>query len=237
MSAASAAAVEGFKRAAAQRAAEEVSSGMAVGLGTGSTAALAVRRLAQLLAADRLRQILGFPTSGSTAALASSLGIPLADQAELPQLDLALDSADEVAPEGSLLKGGGGALVREKIVAQASRRVVIAIDAGKLSRRLGERRALPVAVVPFGWRGQARFLESLGAKVRLRRAQADETFHTEDGCLILDCEFGPIADPRALAEKLGARAGVVGHGLFLGLATELVIAGPSGIEFREVRRS
>lgn len=227
---------EALKRAAAERAAELVESGMAVGLGTGSTAALAVRRIGQRLSEGGLREILGVATSGSTARLAADLGIPLADLADLPDLDLTVDGADEVAPDGGLIKGGGGALLREKIVAQASRRVAIAVDASKLSGALGQRHRLPVAVAAFGWRGQARFLESLGAEVRLRRGPSGDPFTTEDGCLVLDCDFGPIADPAALAGQLDARAGVFEHGLFLGLATELVVGRPSGVELRAVAR-
>lgn len=226
-----------LKRAAAEVAAERVESGMAVGLGSGTTAALAVQRLGERLAQGGLRDILGVATSGATASLAAKLGIPLADAEDLPDLDLTLDGADEVAPDGSLIKGGGGALLREKVVAQASRRVVIAVDASKLSERLGQRHWLPIAVMPFGWRGQARFLESLGAKARLRRGPGGEPFCTQDACLILDCDFGPIADPRGLADRLDARAGIAAHGLFLGLATNLVIAGPSGVEQRELVRA
>ncbi len=233
----SAPSTDALKRAAAERAAERVEPGMRVGFGTGTTASLAVREVGHRLAKGALRDVVGVATSSSTAALAAQLGIRLADIAELPDLDLTLDGADEITPDGALIKGGGGALLREKMAAQASRRVVIAADASKLSPALGQRRALPVAVAPFGWRGQARFLESLGARVQLRREPGGEPFVTEDGCLVLDCAFGPIADPRALAAALDARAGVVAHGLFLDLATELVIAGPAGVEVREVGRA
>lgn len=207
-------------------------SGMVVGLGTGSTAAFAVQRLAELRAQGQLLDVRGVPTSRQTEALARGLGVPLTSLDEHPVLDVTVDGADEVAPDLSLIKGGGGALLREKVVAQASRRVVIIVDAAKLSPRLGTRHALPVEVLPFGWRSQALFLESLGARVTPRRDAAGEPFHTDQGNLVLDCGFGPLEQPEVLAARLGARAGVVGHGLFLGLTTDLVVAGPGGVEHR-----
>jgi len=206
--------------------------GLVVGLGTGSTAAFAVQRLAELRAQGRLTAVRGVPTSRQTEALARGLGVPLTTLEEHPVLDVTVDGADEVAPDLSLIKGGGGALLREKVVAQASRRVVIVVDAAKLSPQLGTRQALPVEVLPFGWRSQALFLESLGARVTPRRDAAGEPFLTDQGNLVLDCHFGPIDAPAALAARLDARAGVVGHGLFLGLATDLVVAGPHGVEHR-----
>ncbi|MCP3140273.1 ribose-5-phosphate isomerase RpiA [Pyxidicoccus xibeiensis] len=206
--------------------------GMVVGLGTGSTSAFAVHRLAALRAQGRLLDVRGVPTSRETEALAHGLGVPLTTLEEHPELDVTVDGADEVAPDFSLIKGGGGALLREKVVAQASRRVVIVVDAGKLSPRLGTRWALPVEVLPFGWRSQALFLESLGARVSVRHGAEGAPFHTDQGNLVLDCAFGPLPHPEALALRLGARAGIVGHGLFLGLATDLVIAGPQGVEHR-----
>jgi ribose 5-phosphate isomerase A len=206
--------------------------GMVVGLGTGSTATFAVHRLAELRAEGRLLDVLGVPTSRETETLARGLGVPLTTLEEHPVLDVTVDGADEVAPDLSLIKGGGGALLREKVVAQASRRVVIVVDAGKLSPRLGTRWPLPVEVLPFGWRSQALFLESLGAGVTLRRGADGAPFHTDQGNLVLDCGFGPIDHPEELALRLGARAGVVEHGLFLALTTDLVVAGPRGVEHR-----
>ncbi|HZI15063.1 MAG TPA: ribose-5-phosphate isomerase RpiA [Myxococcus sp.] len=206
--------------------------GMVVGLGTGSTAAFAVRHLAALRARGQLLDVEGVPTSQATEALARALGVPLTTLEAHPVLDVTVDGADEVAPDLSLIKGGGGALLREKVVAQASRRVVIIVEAGKLSPRLGTRWPLPVEVLPFGWRSQALFLESLGARVTVRVDAHGAPFHTDGGNLVLDCAFGPLEHPAELAARLGARAGVVGHGLFLGLATDLVVAGPGGVEHR-----
>ena len=148
-------------------------------------------------------------------------------------VDITIDGADEVDRTLNLIKGGGGALLREKIVAQASRRVVIVVDQSKLSPRIGTHWALPVEVLEFGASAHRRFLESIGATVTLRTNSGD-VFRTDQGNMILDSRFGPIADPAALAIELGAHAGIVEHGLFIGLAHDLFIAGASGV--RHVRR-
>lgn len=221
-----------LKRAAAERAVDFIQPGMVVGLGTGSTAAYAVRRLGALLSAGTLKDVVGIPTSHATEALAVSLGVPLTTLDMHPVVDLTIDGADEVAPDLSLIKGGGGALLREKVVAQASRREIIVVDAVKLSPRLGTKWPVPVEVLPFGWRSQALFLESLGARVVVRLALDGAPYHTDQGNVVLDCDFGPISDPAALAAKLESRAGVMAHGLFLNLTTDLVVAGPEGITHR-----
>lgn len=223
---------DGFKRAAAERAVEFVQPGMVVGLGSGSTSAFVVRRLAELRARGQLTDVVGVPTSLATEALARSLGVPLTTLEAHPVLDVAIDGADEVAPDLSLIKGGGGAMLREKVVAQASRRVVIVVDAAKLSPKLGSRWPVPVEVLAFGWRSQALYFESLGARVTLRVAPGGAPFQTDQGNLVLDCAFGPIERPAELAALLASRAGVLGHGLFVGLTTDLVVAGPQGLEHR-----
>jgi len=146
---------------------------------------------------------------------------------------LTIDGADEVDPNLDLIKGGGGALLREKIVAQASRREIIVVDESKLSPALGTRWAVPVEVVPFGWRTQALYLESLGADVNLRQDRNRKTFTTDQGNLILDCQFGPLSQPADLAAKLNSRTGIVEHGLFLDLATDLIVAGAEGVRHIE----
>ncbi|HVG63006.1 MAG TPA: ribose-5-phosphate isomerase RpiA [Hyalangium sp.] len=221
-----------YKRLAAERAVELIQQGMVIGLGSGSTSALVVRRLAALRAEGKLTHVVGVPTSLETESLARSLGVPLTTLEEKPVLDLAIDGADEVDPDLALIKGGGGALLREKIVAQASRRLIIVVDAGKLSPRLGTRWAVPVEVLPFGWRSQALFLEGLGARVTRRDARDGAPYRTDQGHFILDCAFGPIARPAELATKLEARAGIVEHGLFIGMTSELIVAGPQGVEHR-----
>ncbi|HSN75169.1 MAG TPA: ribose-5-phosphate isomerase RpiA [Anaerolineae bacterium] len=221
-----------YKRAAAHRAVRFVESGMKVGLGTGSTAIHATRRIAELLHAGELRDIVAFATSKATHDEAVRLGIPMLNDDLPADLDLVIDGADEIDPALGVIKGGGGALLREKIVAQACRRVVIIADESKLSPQLGTQWPVPVEVLPFGWRSQARFLESLGAAWTIRLTPDGNQFVTDSGNMILDCAFGPIADAPGLAATLGARAGIVEHGLFIGLATDLVVAGPDGIEHR-----
>jgi ribose 5-phosphate isomerase A len=219
-----------FKRAAAVRAVEFVQSGMKLGLGTGSTAIYATRCIGEMLDSGELRDIVAFATSKGTLAEAIRLGIPMLPD-DLPcDLDLTIDGADEVDPELNVIKGGGGALLREKIVAQVSRRVVIVVDETKPSPRLGTHWPVPVEVIPFGWRSQARYLESLGATYTVRRQSDGSQLVTDSGNMILDCHFGPIADVRGLAAVLGARAGIVEHGLFIGLTTDLIVAGAGGIQ-------
>jgi ribose 5-phosphate isomerase A len=219
-----------FKQQAAEYAAGLIQPGMIVGLGHGSTAIWAVRRIAALLHDGRLAGILGVPCSVAIEAEAHELGIPLTTLDDHPMIDLTIDGADEIAPNLDVIKGGGGALLREKIVAQATRRQVIVADASKRSPALGTRFAVPVEVVSFGLRTHIAYLESLGARVTLRREADGTPFLTNHGNLILDCAFGPIADPAALATRIRARAGIVEHGLFLGLVAEVVIAGERGIE-------
>lgn len=221
---------ERYKQQAAYHAVEFVQPGMVVGLGTGSTATFAVQRLGELLREGELRDIVGIPSSREIEALARSLGIPLTTLEEHPEIDLTIDGADEVDPKMNLIKGGGGALLHEKIVAQASRREMIIVDDSKPSPALGTRHSLPVEVVTFGWGSQAKFLESLGATVTVRRSADGIPFITDSGNMILDCAFGPIAQPAELAARLKARTGIVDHGLFIGLATDLIIAGANGIQ-------
>ena len=218
-----------LKQQAAERAVEFIESGMVVGLGHGSTALCAVRRIAELLKSGALRGIVGIPCSVVIGDEAQSLGIPLTTLEDHPVVDLTIDGADEVDPHLNLIKGGGGALLREKIVAQSSKREVIAVDESKLSPVLGTRWAVPVEVVAFGWRPQAEFLESLGARVTLRTHTDGTIFETDQGNLILDANFGPIANPGALAEQMARRVGIVEHGLFVGLATDVIVAGATGI--------
>ena len=218
-----------YKQQAAEHAAEFVHSGMIVGLGTGSTAIFATRLIGRLLHDGLLKDIVGFATSKAVWEEAVRLGIPLMPE-EMPHvIDVAIDGTDEVDGDLNLIKGGGGALLREKIVAQASRRVIIVADDSKLSPRLGTHHAVPVEVLTFGRHSQLRYLESLGAQVEVRSNPDASPFLTDSGNLIVDCNFGPIANPVELADRLNTRAGIVEHGLFLGLATDLIIAGRDGV--------
>jgi ribose 5-phosphate isomerase A len=221
-------AAQTYKQQAADHVLTYIRSGMIVGLGAGSTALLALRGLAALLASGALRDIRGIPCARVIEAEARRLGIPLTTLEEHPVIDLTFDGADEVDPALNVIKGGGGALLREKIVAQASRCEIIIVDESKLSPALGVQWAVPVEVIPFGWRTQAAYLAGLGAAVHLRERDG-APFMTDQGNLILDCNFGPIGGPAALAARMDARTGIVAHGLFLGLATEVIVAGPSGV--------
>jgi ribose 5-phosphate isomerase A len=204
---------------------------MIVGLGTGSTAIYATRRLWQLLRDGTLRDVVAVATSRSTAQAAQELGIPLLADDFAGEIDVTIDGADEAlsGPDLHLIKGGGGALLREKIVAESSRRWVVVVDDSKLSARLGTQRPVPVEVVQFGWRRQAEYLRGLGADFTLRMQSGGIPFLTDQGNLLLDCAFGPIADPAALAVAIRARAGVVEHGLFIGLTSDLIVAGAGGV--------
>ncbi len=222
-----------LKRQAAEYAVRYVDSGMAVGLGTGSTAIFAVRYIGELLRTGTLNNIVAFATSKVTAQEAVRLNIPMLPD-DLPRsLDVTIDGADEVDPQLNLIKGGGGALLREKLVAQNTAREIIVVDDSKLSPRLGTRHVLPVEVLPFGWRAVAHYLETLGAKYVVRQGADGSEYRTDQGNMILDCNFGPIANPAQLADQLNRRAGIVEHGLFIGLTHLLVASGPSGI--REIR--
>jgi ribose 5-phosphate isomerase A len=218
---------EALKRQAAERAVEMVRDGMVVGLGTGSTARYAVEALAARVQGGL--DILGIPTSEATAGLARRLGLRLTGFAEHPRIDLAIDGADEVE-RGSLalIKGHGGALLREKIVAAASDRVVIIVDDSKLVVQLG-RGAVPVEVVGFGWEATQRRLETLGAAATLRRAPDGAAIVTDGGNVLFDCAFGPIADPADCARRIKAIAGVIESGLFVGFADRVIVAGAAGI--------
>lgn len=221
--------ISNLKQKAAERAVEFVESGMVVGLGHGSTAAYAVRCLARSLHEGQLQNILGIACSREVEEQAQELGIPLTTLDEHPTVNVTIDGADEVDPHLNLIKGGGGALLREKIVAQASTRQIIVVDGSKLSPALGTRSPVPVEVVSFGWRAQAACLASLGARVVLRQESGGAPFKTDQGNLILDCHFGAIRDPAQLAARLNERAGIVEHGLFLDLATDVIVASSQGI--------
>ena len=223
-----------LKKEAAEHAVRYISSGMTVGLGTGSTAIFAIRRIGAMLQSGELKNIVGFATSRGSWDAAVELKIPMLTE-DLPKgIDVTIDGADEVDPQLNLIKGGGGALLREKLVAQASKREIIVVDESKLSSRLGTLHVLPIEVLPFGWRSQARFLESLGAKYVVRQTPDGREYHTDQGNLILDCDFGPIADVEKLAVELDQRAGIVEHGLFLNLTHTVVVAAATGV--RELAR-
>jgi len=228
--------VEAQKRAAAERALAFVRPGMRLGLGTGSTA----RHFIELLA-ERVRAglaVSAVPTSEATRAQAERAGIALTTLDETPELDLTVDGADEVAPDLSLIKGGGGALLREKIVSAASARMIVIADQSKWVDALG-RFPLPIEIVPFGATVTQRAIEAVAAEVGcagpalLRATQDGHPFVTDGGHWLVDAQLQRIADPLALAARLSAIPGVMEHGLFIGLARTAIIAGPSGVRVVE----
>jgi ribose 5-phosphate isomerase A len=215
------------KQRAAEAAVALVESGMVVGVGAGSTAALAAAALAARVRQGLLRELSFVPCSSAVEEHLRSLGLvprPLADH---PRIDLTIDGADEVDPALDLIKGAGGALLREKVVAQASRREVIVVDEAKLSPRLGTRMRVPVEVLPFGWRAEELFLRERGTPIL--RLEEGRPLVTDEGNFILDCDFGPITAAAALARELEARAGIAAHGLFVGLTTDVIVGGEEGV--------
>ena len=226
-----------YKKQAAEAAVEFIASGMAVGLGHGSTVRHALEALARKLKAGEVKHILGIPCSKQTEAEAQRLRIPLADLNEIGIVDLTIDGADEVDHYLNLIKGGGGALLREKIIAQASVLEVIVVDETKLSETLGAKHKLPLEVSPFGWRRQVDFVKTLGGTPELRLDAKGKPALSDQGNYLLDCDFGPINDPAGLAAALEARSGVVEHGLFLGLATDVIVAGADGLQHLKATRA
>jgi len=219
------------KELAGRAAAQLVRDGDVVGLGTGSTAYFAVVALGERVKAGL--KIVGIPTSNATAEVARSVGIPLATFDEHPEIDITIDGADEIDPQLNLIKGGGGALLREKVVASASKKMVVVADSSKVVPVLG-RFPLPVEVISFARTVVEKKIASLGAAVKWRMRPDGSTYLTDNGNPILDCSFGRIEDPAALARTLSAIPGVVEHGLFIGLASVAVVGRGSGVE--EIRK-
>jgi ribose 5-phosphate isomerase A len=221
---------ETYKQQVGEAAANLVEDGMLVGLGTGTTATFLVKALAARLQ-NGLHIRGAVPSSEATARLAKSLHIPLLPLGAYGELDLAIDGADEIDPQLNLIKGGGGALLREKIVASAARRFVVIGDASKLVPRLGTAFALPVEVVPFAQVVVMGKLKALGANIMMRTLKGSgDLFVTDNGNYIIDCRFpGGIADPEKLQTQIRAIVGVVEHGLFLHMAERALIAGPNGL--------
>jgi ribose 5-phosphate isomerase A len=226
-------ALDELKKAAAEKAVEQVKSGIVLGLGTGSTTRYAVEKIGQLWQAGILKDIVGVPTSEGTATLARQYGLPLATLDEQPTLHLVIDGADEVDLELNLVKGLGGALLREKMVAMAAARFVVVVDESKLVEKLGTHAPLPVEVVQFGWKTQMRWLEQLGCRPA-RRGGDEQPYVTDNHNYIIDCAFPHgLDDPAALSAVLRARIGLVEHGLFLRMAHQVIVARADGVQILE----
>jgi ribose 5-phosphate isomerase A len=216
------------KRAAAEAAVENVKDGMVIGLGSGSTSEVAIRVIGEKVKSGL--RVIGVATSQSSATLASSLNIPLSTLADHPELDLAIDGADEVELSSlDLIKGRGGALLREKIVASSARRFIIIVDESKLVQQLGAHGDVPVEIVSFAWESTMRRLQKLGWKPDLRRDAKGAPFVTDGGNYIADCAFEPgmAVQPKALA--LHNTVGVVEHGMFIGMAAQVYVGSPNGV--------
>jgi ribose 5-phosphate isomerase A len=218
-----------YKKQAAAYALDSIKDGMRLGLGTGSTANFVLELLAERLREGQLRDIAGVPTSETTAARARQLGIPLITLADSPTLDLALDGADEIDSELTLIKGLGGALLREKIVARSATRFIVIGAASKQVAALGVKTPVPVEIIEFARPVCTRWIAASGARPVLRTAADGSAFRTDEGHVILDCHFDGIADAEALGQWLHSLPGVVEHGLFVGMAELAIIAGPDGV--------
>jgi ribose 5-phosphate isomerase A len=217
-----------LKAAAAEAAAQQLEDGMIVGLGTGTTAALAIDAIGMRVAAGL--RIIGIPTSEHTANQARALGIPLSSLEYHTEIDATIDGADEVELVSlDLIKGRGGALLREKIVASATSRLIIIVDESKLVDRLGSHDAIPVEVIPFGWQATERRLKELEGHPILRKRENGEVYMTDGGHYILDCKFGPLAKATETEQKLNNVVGVVEHGLFLGMTSMVIIGAAAGV--------
>lgn len=224
---------DNLKKIAAEKAVEYVRSGMVVGLGHGSTTIFALRKIAEMLKSGELKDIVGIPCSLMVENDAKELGIPLGDINDYHEIDLTIDGADEIDDSFHIIKGGGGALLREKIVAQASMREIIVADGSKYSKTIGTTWAVPIEVLPYCWNLIASFLENIGGKPELRMKNEETIFTTDQGNYILDTDFGPIEDIEKLANTLKNQAGIVEHGLFVNLATDIIVAWEDSVEHRE----
>ena len=221
---------EELKKAAAVKAVDFVRAGMLVGLGTGSTAEFAIEELSKRIRDGRLSGISCIPSSERTKDFAKALGIDLVEFSSEREIDVTIDGADEIDSDFNLIKGGGGALLREKVLAQNSRRNIIVADESKLSRRLGSHFPVPVEVLRFAIETEKNYLESFGGEASLRLARDGSPFLTDQNNLIVDWSSGEMYDPSFFADCLSRRAGIVEHGLFIGTASDIIIGFARGVE-------
>lgn len=215
-----------MKKQAAEKAAQYIEDGMTIGLGTGSTVEFAIKKIGELVQGGL--HIKGIPTSLKTKRLATELQIPLTELDEHTEIDVTIDGADEVDSNLNLIKGGGGALTREKIIAYHSNKVIIIVDETKIVKGLGCDSFLPVEVTKFGWQATKKALEEMGCTAELRKIM-DEPFITDNQNYIIDCDFGKIADPESLEKEINNIPGVLENGLFIGLADEVIVGSKQGI--------
>ncbi|OGU34294.1 MAG: ribose 5-phosphate isomerase A [Ignavibacteria bacterium GWB2_35_6b] len=211
------------KKIVGEKAVEYVKSGMILGLGTGSTAYYATLKIGELYKSGELKNIKCIPSSIQTENLAKELSIPLTDFNIHQEIDITIDGADEIDESLNLIKGGGGALLREKVIAQSSKRLIIVADESKLSEKLGSKWHVPIEVIPFAVGVEIKYLKSLGAKIEIRKTVNGEIFRTDENNFILDANFGVINNPGQLEFLLNRRAGIVENGLFIGLTNRVIV--------------
>lgn len=218
------------KMLAAVKAVEFVEDGMVVGLGTGATTQYAILEIVKRIKDGSLKDLACIPSSSQTESFSKELGIELSNFEDSLKIDINIDGADEVDSELNLIKGGGGALLREKVLAQASKRNIVVVDESKISSQLGTNWPVPIEVLPFAWRLESKFVESIGATVDLRRDESGDVYITDQNNYILDCNFGPIQNLNELSEKFCSRAGIIEHGLFLKTTTDLIVGSDDGVK-------
>lgn len=219
-----------LKQAAAAEAIKYVEDGMILGLGTGSTVYYFLNKLSEVIKEGKVKNIFGIPTSKETESLATELGIPLTGLNENPKINLTVDGADEVDENLNAIKGGGGALLREKIIAQASERLVLIVDESKLSKNIGEKFFVPVEVIPMALVVENNYLKSIGAETKIRLDKTGNYYITDEGNYIIDAKFESIPDPVKTGALLNSRAGIVEHGMFLDIVNEVIAATKKGIQ-------
>jgi ribose 5-phosphate isomerase A len=217
---------EEMKKQAAEKAVQYIEDGMVIGLGTGSTVEFAIKKIGEMVKEGL--KIEGIPTSLKTKRLATELKIPLIELDDHTEIDITFDGADEVDSNLNLIKGGGGALTREKIIAYHSKKVIIIVDETKIVKGLGCDSFLPVEVTKFGWSATKKVLEGLGCTAELRKIM-DEAFITDNQNYIIDCDFGKITDPEALEKEINNIPGVLDNGLFIGLADQVIVGSKQGM--------
>ncbi len=222
-----------LKKLSAIKAVEFIKDGMIVGLGSGSTVQFALEEIAGKIKSGVLKNILGIPTSLHTEKRSVELGIPLTTLDKNPEIDLTIDGADEVDENLNVIKGGGGCHLHEKIIAQATKEFIVIVDEGKISHQLGEKYYVPVEVVQKALRTETLFLESIGARVEQRFFEDGKPYITDENNFILKCWFGKIADPVKLSQTLNTRAGIMEHGLFIGMTAKVVVACENGVYVKE----
>jgi ribose 5-phosphate isomerase A len=225
--------MEKDKKAAGEKAVEEIRSGMTIGLGSGSTVYYTILKMGEEIKKGKLVNIRGIPSSTHTQILAEKVGIPLGSLEDFSKIDLTIDGADEVDENLNLIKGGGAAHLREKVLVQISEKFLVVVDESKLSKKLGEKRSIPLEVIKFACPVIMSFVKKNNGNPSLRLSSGNRPVITDEGNYIIDADFGIIHDPYHLASKLESRAGIVEHGLFLDLASKVIVAGTAGIDILE----